>query len=280
MSREMGKSYEVYQIASELNKTSFPVYRRDNRESSWDEIETTPERLELYLPDVAIDFLTSKKVKLYKTPFRKYTLTQIPENNQEDRFIKFPSLRPKEEFKRELMFYMGMLLSSYHIDDPEDEYIIPGEYDDLLPNILEYLSLKEDKREEFFSIKHLNELKKFNKTYPRIYDDYKDFQELENRARFSSISPEKMENFRQLSIDRAYEMEEETKKSVVQLSSLDGALSLIDITKTPDEFKQLIEELMLNKDNDRAQVLRKRKIDSYGYKRLRKEIDLRRKNAN
>ena len=116
--------------------------------------------------------------------------------------------------------------------------------------------------------------------YPRIYDDYKDFQELENRARFSSISPEKMENFRQLSIDRAYEMEEETKKSVVQLSSLDGALSLIDITKTPDEFKQLIEELMLNKDNDRAQVLRKRKIDSYGYKRLRKEIDLRRKNAN
>ena len=89
-----------------------------------------------------------------------------------------------------------------------------------------------------------------------------------------------MENFRQLSIDRAYEMEEETKKSVVQLSSLDGALSLIDITKTPDEFKQLIEELMLNKDNDRAQVLRKRKIDSYGYKRLRKEIDLRRKNAN
>ena len=204
MSREMGKSYEVYQIASELNKTSFPVYRRDNRESSWDEIETTPERLELYLPDVAIDFLTSKKVKLYKTPFRKYTLTQIPENNQEDRFIKFPSLRPKEEFKRELMFYMGMLLSSYHIDDPEDEYIIPGEYDDLLPNILEYLSLKEDKREEFFSIKHLNELKKFNKTYPRFYDDYKDFQELENRSRFSSISPEKMENFRQLSIDRAY----------------------------------------------------------------------------
>ncbi len=274
MSREMGKSYEVYQIACTLNEAKLPSYKKDSNECSWNEIDTTPERLEIYLPDKAIEFLTSKKVKIYKNPFRKYTLTQVPEDDKEDRYIVFPSLKPKEEFKRELMFYFGMLLSSYHIDDSENFYIIPGEYDDVLPNILEYLCLKEEHKEHLFSIKHLNELKKYNKSYPTFYSQYRDFQEFEQGARFSFAAKEKLDKLQELSSDKAYEMEELTKDSAVQLSSLDAALSLIDIIKSPSEYKQLIEELMLNKDRDRSEVLRERKIDSYGYRRLTKEIKL------
>ena len=133
MSRIYGKAYEVYNITKDLEETKLPKYKRDNTKSSWDEIETTPEKIEIYLPDRAIDFLTSKKTKIMKTPFLKYTLTQVPEEESEERFIRFPSLSPKEEFKRELMFYMGMLLSSYNRDNPKEEYGIPNEYDDTLP---------------------------------------------------------------------------------------------------------------------------------------------------
>lgn len=273
MSRVMGKSYEVYQISKELNEANIPKYKNDTRDTNWKVIEETPEQIEMYLPDCAIEFLAKKKVKILKTPFLKFTLTQIPDDDKEDRFIKFPSLFPKQEFRRELMFYMGMLLASYNQDKDAETYNIPMEYEDTLPLLLEYLYMKEEGIEDQFSIKHLNQLKKFNKTYPSMYDSYKDFQVLEKGADFVYLDDRKRENFENLCEEREQEISSLTKDSVVQLSSFEGALSLIDQTTTVSDFKELIEELMLNKTQNRGDILASRDISSFGYKRLRKELD-------
>ena len=273
MSRVFGRAYDVFQVSNLLNEAKLPRYKKDYRECSWDDIETTPERIELYLPDRAIEFLSSKKVKIMKTPFLKYTLTQIPDTDEEDRFIKFPSLLPKEEFKRELLFYLGMLLSSYREDEQDEDYGIPGEYEDTLPLLLEYLYLKVANRQDEFSLKHLNQLRMFNKTYPTFYKDYQDFENLRKDAVFANLDKTRTEKFKKLCIEKDDEITSLTKDSVVQLSSFEGALSLIDITKTRSDMKQLIEELMLNEQHNRRQVLADRNIDSYGYRRIRQEID-------
>ena len=272
MSRIYGKAYEVYNITKDLEETKLPKYKRDNTKSSWDEIETTPEKIEIYLPDRAIDFLTSKKTKIMKTPFLKYTLKQVPEEESEERFIRFPSLSPKEEFKRELMFYMGMLLSSYNRDTPKEEYGIPNEYDDTLPLLLEYLYLKYANKEDEFSIKHLNELKGFQKNYRTFYDDYQDFQNLRREARFANLSQEKYEKFQSLCIDKEDEIISLTKDSIIQLSSLEGALGIIELLDKED-IKTIIEKLMINEKYNRSEVLQEYGIESFGYKRLRKELE-------
>ena len=116
MSRVYGRSNDVYQISKKLNETEFNEYKKDNRKCSWDDITDTPEKIDMYLPESAINFLTNKKIIIKKNLFSKYTATQIPDNEKEDRIIKFPSAHPKEEYKKDLMFYMGLLLSSFRPD--------------------------------------------------------------------------------------------------------------------------------------------------------------------
>ena len=272
MSRICGRAYDVYSITKDLEETKLPKYKKDNTKTSWDEIEITPEKIEIYLPDKAIDFLASKKTKIMKTPFLKFTLTQIPEEENEERFIKFPSLTPKEEFKRELMFYMGMLLSSYNKDNPNEKYGIPNEYDDTLPLLLEYLYLKYVNKEDKFSIKHLNELQSYQEDYITFYDDYQDFQDLRRKARFAYLSQEKYEKFQALCIDKENEITSLTNDSIIQLSSLEGVLGIIELLDKED-IKTIIEKLMINEKYNRSEVLKEYGIESFGYKRLRKELE-------
>ena len=272
MSRIYGRAYDVYSITKDLEETKLPKYKKDNTKTSWDEIEITPEKIEIYLPDKAIDFLASKKTKIMKTPFLKFTLTQIPEEENEERFIKFPSLTPKEEFKRELMFYMGMLLSSYNKDNPNEKYGIPNEYDDTLPLLLEYLYLKYVNKEDKFSIKHLNELQSYQKDYITFYDDYQDFQDLRRKARFAYLSQEKYEKFQALCIDKENEITSLTNDSIIQLSSLEGVLGIIELLDKED-IKTIIEKLMINEKYNRSEILKEYGIESFGYKRLRKELE-------
>ena len=272
MSRIYGRAYDVYSITKDLEETKLPKYKKDNTKTSWDEIEITPEKIEIYLPDKAIDFLASKKTKIMKTPFLKFTLTQITEEENEERFIKFPSLTPKEEFKRELMFYMGMLLSSYNKDNPNEKYGIPNEYDDTLPLLLEYLYLKYVNKEDKFSIKHLNELQSYQKDYITFYDDYQDFQDLRRKARFAYLSQEKYEKFQALCIDKENEITSLTNDSIIQLSSLEGVLGIIELLDKED-IKTIIEKLMINEKYNRSEVLKEYGIESFGYKRLRKELE-------
>lgn len=277
MSRVFGKAFDVYNVAKELKETKFERYKRDNRECSWTDIEQTPEKIEIYLPDRAIDFLSSKKTKIIKTPFNRYTNMQIPGKENEERYIRFPSLLPKIEFKRELIYYMGMLLSSYREDDLSEDLGIREEYEDVLPLILEYLYLKSVGEEDKFSIKHLNEMKKFTKEYMTFYDDYQDFSDLRRTANLSSLDEKRYQNFQQLCIDKDTEITSFTHDCITQLSSMEAALSIIDSIKDIEDIKKIIEELMLNEKGNRSHVLIEREINSYGYRRLRKEIETYRK---
>ena len=277
MSRVYGRAYDVYSITKLLEETEIKKYKRDNQKTTWADIEYTPEKIITYLPDCAIDFLAEKKVKIMKTPFLKYTMTQIPDNEEQDRFIKFPSLIPKEEFKRELMFYIGMILSNYNRDNDSDEYEISDEYEDTLPLLLEYIYLKLAGKDDKFVIKHLNKLKSYQKNYIYFYDDYKDFEDLKREAEFANLDKIRYEKFQNLCKDKEDEISSLTKDSLSQLSSLEGTLAIIDSCTTKEELKKIIEELMLNKKNNRGIILRGREIESYGYKRLRKEIEKNRK---
>ena len=272
MSRIFGKMFDVYNVSKELKNADLPKFKRDNSLSSWNEIDVTPERIEIYLPDKAIEFLTCKKTKIMKTNFLKYTLTQVPDSYEEERFIKFPSHKPKNEFKRELMFYMGMLLSSYSPDFDESDFYVSHEFDDTLPLYLEYLYLKESDKEKDFSLKHLNELKKYTKDFPKSYDDYEEFENFRRDANYNNLDKIKTEKFIKLCKEKDEDITNFTRDCVIQLSSMEGVLALIEKVKSKEDIKKVIEELMLNKHGSRGLVMSCYGIDSYGYKSLRKEI--------
>lgn len=273
MSRTYGKSFDVYNVSKELQEVDLKKYKTNSKLCSWKEIEETIEKYELYLPKEAIDFLLEKKINIKKNPFTVYAMLQIPQDDDAERFIRYPSLLPKKEFQSQLMFYTGLLLSSYNSDKPDEEYGIPEEYEDLIGLLLEHLCFEDEGREEEFYIKHLNRLRDEQKSYIKLYDMYQDFLALKMRARFSEISPEKYERFQTLCQERLDEITEFTKESVQRISSFEGALGVIDTIQDKDELRELIRKLMLNERNNRGQVLSEININSYGYKRLRKKIE-------
>lgn len=273
MSRAFGRIQEVYDITRLLQDTELPKYKTDRKRCTWEDIAETPERVEIYLPDQAIEFLASKPIKIMNSPFLRYTLTQIPDTEEEDRFIKFTSKIPRDEFKRELMFYVGMLLSSYNPDDLTDIFNTPGEYDDTLPLYLEYLYLKFAGKEKEFSLKQINLLKRYVKYFPKAFKDYQDFADLKEDARYADLTSEEYERFQNLSLEKDADIECFAKDCLAQLSSMESALALIEQAKTEDEIKQVILALMLNKNRCREDVLTNMGIESSGFKRLRKEIN-------
>lgn len=273
MSRILGRTYDVLQISNTLKNNSFPIYVRDNRESSWEKIDNIINEIEDYLPNIAIDFINKEKISILKNPLRIYTFTSVPEYKDEKRFIRFPSIKPKKEFEREYAFYLGLLLSSYQIDTEEEILELGKEYDDIIPLLIEYIYLKEEKNENKFSLKYLNELKKYTSHFEKNYKKYKKFYEFSNNSKTHNLDDREYNNFRKLCDDYDEEMERVTLPNIIKLSAFDGVLQIIDKNYTKEEYKKLIEELMINKNESRSSLLYDREIESYGYKRLRKEID-------
>ena len=273
MSRILGRSIDVLQIVTYLQESNIPKYKKDKKDSTWDNIKNVSNEISIYLPNSAIDFLNKGEITIKKSPLRLYTLTSVPDFPDEKRFIKFPSNKPIKEFEREYAFYLGLLLAKCHIDTEEELLELGTEFDDLLPLLLDYLHLKENNKEDQFSIKHLNEIKEFSKYYKKIYDGYNDFYDFTSNAETSSLGDKEYKNFLALCAEKDAEMEKLTLEDIVKLSSLEAALQIIDRNYTKEDFKKLIDVLMSNKDFSRSSVLYENKIDSFGYKRLRKEID-------
>lgn len=279
MSRLYGRIYDVHRVTEELLESEkyLPKYKKDTKLSSWQEIETTPEKVEMYLPDQAIDFLMSKKIKIYKNPLREYTLVSLPTEADEERKVVFNSLLPYNEFKRELMFYVGMILSDYNHDKEENLYEIPHEYDDLLPLLLEYLYMKKAGKEKDFILKHLNELVRLSKFFDVEYKDYQDFNDFKAKVQLCALNGKKLENFRNLCEEKDNDIIKATQNNIVQLSSLEALLGVLETINSEEDIKELIKDLMLNKNGSRNEVLMDRGIDSYGFKRLKKELQTRKK---
>ena len=62
-------------------------------------------------------------------------------------------------------------------------------------------------------------------------------------------------------------------EDVVKLSAFEATLQITDLDLDNDQIKKLINDLMINEGENRSSVLYDRGIDSYGYKRMKKEID-------
>lgn len=268
------KGFDVYQVSKDLVGASLPRYKKDNRICSWPTIGQTPDLVRMYLPKKAIELLAEEPIIIRKNLFAIYTDTHLPDFDGDTRTISFPSLLPKEEFRRDLMFYIGMILSSYK-KDSENE--IQNEYDDVLPFLLDYLYLKEVDREDSFSLKHLNILKKQGKVFNSFFDGYQKLKALKDNPKYCSLSDEQRDKFVLTCIERKNELDAITEDTVPFFSSLDGALEIIDMAKSKEEIKSIIEQLILNEKENRKAVLEDLGIKPIGYKRLIKEIDSKKK---
>ena len=166
-----------------------------------------------------------------------------------------------------------MLLSSYKEDDNPNLMSICKEHNDILALIIEYLDLKEIGEEEKFSKKHLEQLKMFTSSYIGDYENYREFAELGSSDSLVTMEADRYDKIMGILQENDEIMEETTMEALIQISSFDGALQVIDKCKSREDFQQIIEELMLNKDHDRTTLLYEKGIDSYGFKRLRKELN-------
>ena len=273
MSRVFGRTYDLYHITKKLTDANIPRYKKDKRECSWDTIAETPKVVRMYLPDKAIEILEEKEIKIHKKPYGSCTIVHIPDLVSDERTITFPSLLPKEEFRRDFMFYVGTLLASLRSDSSDDLYGIPDEYIDVLPLLLDYLYLKEMGREDSFSIKHLNDLKGYGKQFNQFFESYLKFEKLKYELPHSNISDDEYKDFQGELSYREDELTSIAKETISVFSSLEGVLSIIDKVKSKEELKALIEQLMLYDGDNKKRVLDELGIDSLGYKRLSKEIE-------
>ena len=273
MSRILGRSYDVYLASVALKNARIRKYKDDYTRTTWESVANSPKQYQMYLPQCAIDFLASKPIKLKKDPFLVYTEMQIPENDNQERYIKFPSLAPVEKYKTEYAYYLGMLLSFYHEDGEEDLYTFPKEYSDLLPMLMVYLQLKAEGKEKDFIKKYLSILSNYVGTYITDYEAYDGFEEFYNAAVVTEMTAEKYDKLTETRQENDEKMISAVGETIIQLSSLDGVLQIVDRCKTKEDFQKIIEILFINEQKDRSSILRSEGIESFGYKRLRKEIE-------
>ena len=103
MSKILGRAIDVLGTINYIQETDIPKYRRDNNVSSWSIVEDVPNKLKIYLPESAIDFINKEEISIVKSPFRKYTLTSVPTYPDEKRFIRFPSKIQRMSLKENML---------------------------------------------------------------------------------------------------------------------------------------------------------------------------------
>lgn len=273
MSRLYGRSDDVYKISKYLIESDIKEYKKDNRKISMDDIIECPSSLEIYLPDKALEILSDTPIVLAKTIFAKEPITFMPNDKKESPEIYFPKYRMIEEHKNDVIFFLGRILASYSPDEMPKYFNIPCEYHDVIPILLTYLFSKENGKEDTFSSKFLNELAYNARSYVKTYDDYQNYLTAKqaNNMFGTSNSLDKYEESNKNAILL------KTLTHLVPLSSMDATLQLVDEIKEPTEYKEILEKLILNPNHNREKIIESMGIDSYGFKRLRKEIDFNKK---
>ncbi len=276
MSRLYGRSVDVYSISKYLIEGKLPKYKNDNRKTTWEELSYCPEIIEFYLPDNAIKIIEKNPIRIVHSPLVVKKAYMMPRNSSEEATMYLPRNSPIEEYKRELVFFLGENLSNVSPDFKPTEYSIPCEYTNILGLLLEYLYLKEKGLEDRFSSKHFNELLYNSKKYVKSYLSFQDAMLSSKASDLSIINESEKEKRDQKMKEMQKQFLEATLTCLTPLSSFDGVLQLIDNGIDENQIKKIIEVLVENKNHDRQSIINGMGIDSYGYKRLRKEIDRRR----
>ncbi len=275
MSRLYGKSLDVYSFSRYLNDLNVLDYKKDNTKTSWDEVIDCPSKIEFYLPDSALKIIENNPIRIVNSPFvikSAYLLS-----DKEEPTMYFSRIHAIEEYKRELVFFLGEMLSSVNKDKKYTDNDIPSEYSNVISLILEYLYLKEVGKDDIFSIKHINELKYNAKRYAKSYKNFQDIRFSDkNRELFLYDYDENSKENEEFNKTESQFLNV-TLENLMPISSLDAVLQLIDRNLDKNSIRELLNDLILNQDNNRQAIINSIGIDSYGFKRLRKEIDMRRK---
>ncbi|MBR1386311.1 MAG: hypothetical protein IJ568_05735 [Bacilli bacterium] len=272
MSRVFGYSDSVYNIYNDLNNSKILKYKKDNNKTSWDDVINSIKEIDFYIPFEFKKNMKNNKIRVVRAPslFNRNTIISTPTEENEDPTIIFPSRSAKEEYKKELVYFIGVLLREVNCDNMPDLYSIPSEYQDVLPLILEYLYLKNNNLENVFSHQKIHELYASSGLYVKAFNDYKKIQELCYNSRY--LPRKNYEIISELEKDSLKKFEDVTLEYLIPLSSLDVSLQLIDNYNSID-FKKLIKDLYNNYDKDRKEYINDLGIDSYGFKRVKEEIE-------
>ena len=252
MSRLFGRVEDVKGVADYLTENYNKKYLKDKTEITDVELMDATKDILKYLDKDYVIYINHCNIGVYWNRYIKDT--EYSGVGEEYNSIFFPTKKMIEEYKLDLMFFIGDLLRRRKMDYIPDQYDVRCQYSDVLPLLMEYLYLKENNKEEIFSTKIIADLRLDAPHYQKIYNKHQ---------KHPSIYPDDY-------------LLRNTLLYLVPLSSMDATLQLIDKYKDDkDEIRYLIYELVQNESHNREEIMAERNIDTYGFKRLRKEIDLR-----
>ena len=254
MSRLYGRTFDIYNVSKYFNENYEKCYKKDKSEISLDELEDVSSVIGRYLPVESFKYLQDADIQIAWNLFTRDTV--YSGYGEERNIIFFPSKKLKEDYKRDLVYFMGDLLRRINLDYIPDEFDIRCQYSDVLPLLLEYLYLRDTGKENAFAPRHLDDLALNAEHYTGIYEAY---------------------NARPDIFDESYYLRN-SLLYLVPLSSMDATLQITDeIAKDNNAVRSVIKELIENPNHNREEVMNRRNIGTYGFKRLVKEIDSRKK---
>ena len=260
------RSTDVYDVSRELKKSKAPKYREDFSKAEWEDIENVKEKVKLYIPREAIQFIDSNPIKIVKvSPFRRDACFIDNQN--------IPTLQvhgiPIKEYEKKYIYLLGKILCNY---SPNTRDKTECEYEDIIPLILEYLYLMELGKESTFKSEHLHDLYRNSKNYIKIYQKYYE-DILKDSKKISSIADESEALRFEWQLDNKKEsFVLETLNYLVKLSSLDVVLDVIDDFNDELDFKSILKMLIENKNHDRTGLVNDMGLCAYNFTNIRKEL--------
>ncbi len=252
MSRLYGRVEDIYNFYKYLLDNYNEKYKKDKTIISYEELEDSPRKIFDYLGKDNINYINECNVKCYYDKLSKNIKYNIEDDNN---ILFFPSKKMQEEYKSELVFYIGALLNEKSLDYMENNYDICCQYSDLVPLLTQYLFFKENHQEERFVLKNFNDLKLNAPIYCKIRK-------------------------RAISYPKIYTEDvllRNTLLNLVPISSLDATFQIIDkYGNDKNKMRCLLGKLIENENHNREKIINEEGFNTYGFKRLRKEIDKRR----
>ena len=277
MSRIYAKSNEIFDACKAINAIHIKRHKPNRTIVDWLDLENGAYFIESYLSKDAINLLSNHKIQILKDPFSLHARRSDIVEDETTR-VSFPAIFfAREEFKREFVFLLGLVLGLQNLDKPREDfaYEIQDEYRDVLPLLLEYLYMRDSNQEEAYYPKKLWEVREWVKDYIKNITEYRKRVEagetlLRTGVYLSTDGYEGTLAYRDENIEN---IENLTQRAVSPFSSMDATLQLIDMNLSPNEISDLIEKLYKNEQGDRSRIMESYGVKQDGYKRLIKEFE-------
>lgn len=254
MSRLMGRSTELYSLSKDFVEADLPKYKQDRTVISDNDLVDAPEMIRMYLPERAVKYIKEHPISVLVKRLNRGTTTIAPIDMEEDTpYMIVNSSKMREEYKRELIFFLGQLLSRINFDMMHlTDFTIPCQYGSFMSLYMDLLYHRTIGKEDEFSLKYLEELTGNAERYIKIYERYNKNPEIFDINKFMV----------------------DTLTFLTPFSSMDAALQAGEkLGDDKEEIKKMLDELIINENhNSREQILLDRGIETSGFPTLRKEL--------